>query len=211
MSRQTGPRGVAGRGPAARLRITGGLWCGRAFAAPAGEACRPTQARVREALFDRLGPRVEGARVVDLFAGSGALGLEALSRGAAQALFVERDAAALAVLRSNLGALEVGQRAVVLACDAQAFLEGEVGPGAAADLVLIDPPYGTWNARWGALLTRGLGLRWTERAWLVIETAKRETEPPALSGWRRWPVRCYGDTRITIDEREEADDGAAGS
>jgi len=199
------------RGPAAHLRITGGAWRGRTLSAPAGAACRPTQARVREALFDRLGARVEGARVVDLFAGSGALGLEALSRGAAGAVFVEQDRAALAVLRRNLEALGAAESAQVWACDAGAFLDGEVGPALEADLILADPPYGTWSAAWGARLARGAGLRHAPRALLVVETTTREAEPPAMPGWRRWPARCYGDTRITIDEREETGDAGAGT
>jgi 16S rRNA (guanine966-N2)-methyltransferase len=166
---------------------------------------------VREALFDRLGARVEGSRVVDLFAGSGALGLEALSRGAAHAVFVERDPDALAVLRRNLDVLEAGQRGAVLACEAGAFLAGEAGPTVDADLVLADPPYGTWSAAWAARLARGPGLRPAARALLVVETTTREAEPPAVPGWRRWPARCYGETRITIDEREETGDAGAGT
>jgi 16S rRNA (guanine(966)-N(2))-methyltransferase RsmD len=210
LSREASRRPAARR-PAAHLRITGGAWRGRAFSAPIGDACRPTQARAREALFDRLGARVEGVRVVDLFAGSGALGLEALSRGAVRAVFVERDPAALAVLRRNLDLLGAGQRGAVRACDAEAFLEGEVGPAVDADLVLADPPYGTWSAAWGARLARGGGLRRAERTLLVIETTTREAEPTLVPGWRRWPARCYGDTRITIDEREGTDDAGAGT
>ena len=211
MSREASRRGPAARPAAAHLRITGGAWRGRAFSAPVGDACRPTQARVREALFDRLGARVEGAQVVDLFAGSGALGLEALSRGAAHAVFVEHDPVALAVLRRNLDLLEAAPRGIVLACDAGAFLEGEAAPAVDADLVLADPPYGTWSAAWGARLARGPGLRRAERTLLVVETTTREAEPPVVPGWRRWPARCYGETRITIDEQEETDDAGTGT
>jgi 16S rRNA (guanine966-N2)-methyltransferase len=199
-------RARPGRPAAPRLRITGGAWRGIALAAPPGLACRPTLARVREALFARLGGRVEGACVVDLFAGSGSLGLEALSRGARRAVFVEIDSAALAALRRNLAALGAAERAVVHAGDAGAWLGG---PSAVAiDLALADPPYGFWSAAWAERLARA---GWAPRALAVLETSRREPEPAALTGWRRWPERRYGETRITIDEREEADDAGTGS
>jgi len=196
---------------AGRLRITGGAWKGRVLRAPAGSMCRPTLARVREALFSRLGVRVAGARVVDLFAGSGALGLEALSRGATRAVFVENAPAALAVLRENLDAMGVGPRAEVLACDARAFLAGGVGPAVPVDLLLADPPYGAWNETWAPRLADGRGLCWAERALRVIETTRREPAPTVAPGWRRWPERCYGETRVTIDEQEGTDAAGAGT
>jgi 16S rRNA (guanine966-N2)-methyltransferase len=176
-----------------------------ALEAPPGRACRPTLARVREALFSCLGARVGGARVVDLFAGSGALGLEALSRGAREAIFVETDPRALAALGRNLAALGAGGRAILRAADAAAWLEC---PGAGGiDLALADPPYGTWDSAWSARMARAAG--WAPRALCVIETSRREPEPPVLPGWRRWPARLYGETRITIDEREGTDDADA--
>ena len=125
------------------MRIVAGAWRGRALIAPQGTATRPTADRARQALFDMLlhapwGGRdtVEGAQVLDIFAGTGAFGLEALSRGAAHATFVEHDRAALAALRANIAACRAQDRSTVLAIDALA-----IPPGEPASLVFLDPPY----------------------------------------------------------------------
>ncbi len=126
------------------MRIVAGAWRGRVLAAPLGDATRPTADRVRQALFDRLMHApwagravIEGARVLDAFAGTGALGLEALSRGAAHATFIERDRAALAILRANIAACQAEAHCTVLAADAL-----RPPPGPAQTLVFLDPPYG---------------------------------------------------------------------
>jgi 16S rRNA (guanine966-N2)-methyltransferase len=114
---------------------------GRRLQAPPGRATRPTSDRVREALFSTLGP-IDGARVLDLFAGSGALAIEALSRGAASALLVERDPRAVAVIRANLAALGLGQpEAVVHSGAARAALRSASARGDTYDLIFLDPPY----------------------------------------------------------------------
>ena len=125
------------------MRIVAGTWRGRALIAPSGPTTRPTADRVRQALFDMLlhapwGGResVEGAHVLDVFAGTGALGLEALSRGAAHATFIEHDRVALAALRTNIAACRAQDRSTVLAIDALA-----TPPGEAASLIFLDPPY----------------------------------------------------------------------
>lgn len=126
------------------MRIVSGAWRGRTLAAPPGQGTRPTADRVRQALFDMLlhaewGGRglIEGAHVLDVFAGTGALGLEALSRGAASACFIENDPAALKALRANVAACRAEQRVEIVAGDAT-----RVGAGKAASVVLLDPPYG---------------------------------------------------------------------
>ena len=146
------------------MRIVAGTWRGRALIAPPGAATRPTADRVRQALFDMLlhapwGGResVEGARALDVFAGTGAFGLEALSRGAAHATFIEHDRAALAALRANIAACRAQDRCDVLAIDALA-----VPPGEAASLVFLDPPY---RQRPGAACTRAIAHRRPHRAW----------------------------------------------
>jgi 16S rRNA (guanine966-N2)-methyltransferase len=121
------------------MRIIGGTWGGRRLVAPPGDATRPTGDRVREALFSILGDRVAGARVLDLFAGSGALGLEALSRGAAEATLVDSAPAAVAALRANVEAL--GAEAHVIAGDVAAFLRSAADADGHYDLVFLDPPY----------------------------------------------------------------------
>jgi 16S rRNA (guanine966-N2)-methyltransferase len=129
------------------MRIVGGSWRGRRLSAPAGQHTRPTADRVRQALFDMLlhapwGGRqvLDGAVVLDVFAGTGALGLEALSRGAAEACFIENDPAALRILRANVAACGASQRAAVLSADALKLPPATARP--AAGLVFLDPPYG---------------------------------------------------------------------
>src|ERR1700733_9030023 len=125
------------------MRIVAGAWRGRALIAPQGIATRPTADRARQALFDVLlhapwGGRdtVDGAQVLDIFAGTGACGLEALSRGAAHASFIEHDRAALAALRTNISACRAQDRSTILAIDALA-----VPPGEPANLLSLAPPY----------------------------------------------------------------------
>lgn len=122
------------------MRITGGALRGRRLLAPRG-ATRPTSERTREALFNLLAARTDlgGARVLDLFAGSGALGLEALSRGAAHATFAERARPALAAIRSNVASLGLEAQCTILRADALRIL---AAPAPAFDLILADPPYG---------------------------------------------------------------------
>lgn len=176
------------------MRIVAGAWGGRRIAAPPGRTTRPTSDRVREALFSTLGP-LSGAVVLDLFAGSGALGLEALSRGAARAVFVERDRDALVVLRANIGALGAeAERAVVRPGEASRVARDAAAAREAYDLVLLDPPYGL-----AAGLGDVLGPRLTD---LLAAGARVVTESP-----RRAPMelpipltheRRYGETLIRI-------------
>jgi 16S rRNA (guanine(966)-N(2))-methyltransferase RsmD len=126
------------------VRVTGGALARRTLEAPKGRRTRPTTDRVREALFSLVGARLDlgGAAVLDLFAGSGALGVEALSRGAARAVLVERHGPTLAVARRNVAALGLTERAALVRADALAALRQSAGPAAGPfDLVLADPPY----------------------------------------------------------------------
>jgi 16S rRNA (guanine966-N2)-methyltransferase len=173
------------------VRIVAGEYGGRRLAAPRGGRTRPTADRVREALFSMLGP-VADARVLDLFAGSGALGLEALSRGAAEATFVDRSAAAVRAVRTNLEALGAG--AEVRRSDARAFLRKARAAGRQYDLVFLDPPY----QRAGAVaeaLAGDLAAVLAPGARVVAESDRRSPLelPLALQADRR-----YGDTLIRI-------------
>ncbi|NLV55923.1 MAG: 16S rRNA (guanine(966)-N(2))-methyltransferase RsmD [Acidimicrobiales bacterium] len=149
------------------MRVVAGTAGGRRLLAPEGTRTRPTTDRVREAVFNALGSldAVADARVLDLFAGSGALGIEALSRGAAHATFVERDGAARRVVEANLTTTGLGGDATVVAGDALAHLRD--GSGEPYDLVLLDPPHDT--DRWPDLLA-ALEHRITEGAVVVIES-----------------------------------------
>lgn len=146
------------------MRIIAGAWRGRSLAAPAGSATRPTAERLREAVFNMLMHAawaeglLPGAVVLDVFAGTGALGLEALSRGAASCVFVEQDRAALAALRANIIACRTEDRARVLAQDVL-----RLGPGTPCHLVFLDPPY-------GADLVRRAVTRLAEQGWIMPQT-----------------------------------------
>lgn len=174
------------------MRIIAGAWRGRSLIAPAGPATRPTADRTREALFSMLASRLgsfEGLRVADLFAGTGALGLEALSRGAAHCTFVEHDRYALDALRANIAKL--GASAEVRAQSVAAL-----GPANAAnDLLLLDPPYHSGGG--GDLLERLTRLGWAAPgAWASVETAR--TESASASGWTIEVERTHGKAKLTL-------------
>ena len=174
------------------MRIVGGAWGGRRLQAPAGAATRPTSDRVREALFSILGGRVEDARVLDLFAGSGALGLEALSRGAATATFVDSAGPPVKALMANLRTL--GAEAEVRRQDALRFLGSARSQGGVYDLVFLDPPYRLAN-RLGGRLSEELPPVLAPGATVVTESDRRDPLDLDL------PIsdeRRYGDTLIRI-------------
>ena len=176
------------------MRIVAGQWRGRKLVAPAGETTRPTADRARETLFSMLVSRLgsfEGLKVADLFAGSGALGIEALSRGAASCLFVEQDAAALRALRSNLATLEAAAQADVRAASVLAL-----GPAAAPlDLILLDPPY--QSGAGAVALEKLLRLGWIGPAtWISLETWV--AEEVRVKGLELEAERKVGTARITL-------------
>ena len=173
------------------MRVVAGEFKGRRLAAPRGARTRPTADRVREALFSMLGD-VAGARVVDLYAGSGALGIEALSRGAASAVFVERDAQAVAAIERNLEPLDV--EASVARADVARWLTRAEGR---FDLVFCDPPYDVASRLAGPLAERLPGLT-ADDARIVTESDKRN---PLELPFPLIVERSYGDTRIAIHER----------
>ncbi|MGA9866124.1 MAG: 16S rRNA (guanine(966)-N(2))-methyltransferase RsmD [Acetobacteraceae bacterium] len=178
------------------MRIIAGAWRGRALIAPSGETIRPTADRVRQALFDMLlhapwGGRevVEGAQVLDAFAGTGALGLEALSRGAAHATFMERDHAALTALRANLAAVRAEDRTRIIAGDALAPPRA----ASACALVFLDPPYGQGLVP--RALTALAAAGWIAPDALVVAETARDEAAPAPSPLAE---RTHGAARLTI-------------
>jgi 16S rRNA (guanine966-N2)-methyltransferase len=168
------------------MRIISGAWRGRPIIAPDGLATRPTSDRTREALFSMLTSRLgsfEGLRVADICAGTGALGLEALSRGAAHCTFVEREREAIAALKTNIAKL--GANAEIRATAAEGFAGGPF------DLVLIDPPYGT------GLGQKVLGtIKLAPGGWASIETGKAETV--TVPGFAVEAERVHGKAKITL-------------
>ena len=177
------------------MRIVAGSRKGHGIAAPKGVVTRPTGDRVREAVFSILGP-IEDARVLDLFAGSGAMGLEALSRGAASAVFVERDREACRVIQRNLEKLRL-TGADVRCGDAVAEVRAELARGRRYDLVLADAPYEEWE-RYEGPLGELLPQLLADDALVVVETAAR-TEPRLPL--TRITTRRYGSARITVFSR----------
>ncbi len=176
------------------MRIIAGSHKGHLLVAPKGIDTRPTGDRVREAAFNLIGP-VDGASVLDLFAGSGAMGLEALSRGAARAVFVESDRAALRAIEQNLDRLRL--RGTVLRQDAVRALQAEAQAGRRYDLVLVDPPYEMYPDLQPAL-ARTLPRVLADGGLLVVETESRVE--PELPFELRTSHR-YGRARLTLFEQ----------
>lgn len=184
------------------MRIVGGSFGGRTLRAPAGRSTRPTGERVREAVFNVLahgieGFGLEGARVLDLFAGSGALGLEALSRGARFALFVEEDAGARGIIRANADALGVLGQTRIWRRDATKL--GPCAPTPPFDLAFADPPYGKGLA--GAALASLAAGGWLAPGGVVVveEAADASLSPP--EGLMAIDERRYGDTQVCYFRR----------
>lgn len=167
------------------VRVVAGDLRGRKIEAPTTEATRPTTDKVREAVFNSLRSMeaVEGARVLDLFAGTGAMGIEALSRGAAHCVFVETDRAALAVLRANLQQLGLEERSTVVSADAVKTAANQQG----IDLLIADPPYGYHE--WQKLL------RGVQAGLVVLESDKEVGEIP---GWETLRAKKYGRTHVSF-------------
>jgi len=182
-------RDTGGSDETGAVRVVGGQARGRQLKAPRGVATRPTSDRVREAMFSMLESMtaLEGATVVDLFAGSGALGIEALSRGAAKATFVDHDRGAAAVIRSNLTAIGAGylERSSVMVTDAMRFVSNMPE----CDVLLADPPYSFSD--WPQLL----GLV-ADRAGLVVAETGGPLAP--VDGWQSVKVKTYGGTVVTV-------------
>ena len=170
------------------MRIIAGEWRGRRLKTPRGDATRPTSDRVREAWFSIVGHNIAGASVLDLFSGSGALGLEALSRGAASVVFVEKARAALDALRANIATLGVQDASTVIRGDAMRYARGL--DAHTFDLAFADPPYDRGLA--GELLIAHAEVPFSRELW--VEHRTHETLPvlPGTSS------RRYGDTTLTL-------------
>ncbi len=190
------------------MRVIAGDARGRRLSAPRGLATRPTLARVRESMFSRLSVRLDfdGLRVLDLFAGTGSLGIEALSRGAAHVTFVEAARPALTALRRNLEALGFAARARVLKSDVLRGLETLAAQRAQFDLVLLDPPY---RKGWGDIvLTRLMELSLLSGgAWVATEVSRLEAAPASQAGLERVSLATLGDHQIALYQRQSKEAG----
>lgn len=179
---------------AGSVRIIAGRWRGRRIDVADPDATRPTPDRVRETLFNWLAPLLPGARCMDLYAGTGVLGIEALSRGAAEAVFVEKDAAVARQLQVSLESLQADGGHVVTA-DALAYLRGAPGP---CDVVFVDPPYGTPLGNLCTLLDGG----WlAPRARIYLEWNHKQDPPELPDGWHLLRDKTAGQVRFALAER----------
>mgnify|MGYP002620956985 FL=1 len=183
------------------MRIVGGAFRGRALATPRSDAIRPTSDRAREAVFNVIAhnwpERLEGARVLDLFSGTGALGLEALSRGAAQCLFIEESAEGRGLIRTNIEEFGLQGRARIFRRDATRL--GEAGTIAPFDLVFADPPYGKGLAE--RALESALAGGWLKPdALVVVEEAASSPFQP-VEGFDVLQRREWGETSVTFAAR----------
>jgi 16S rRNA (guanine966-N2)-methyltransferase len=185
------------------MRITGGEHGGRTLLVPKSDAIRPTQDRVREALFSMLQTEVPGSDFLDLFAGTGAVGLEALSRGAARVTFVEQNVRHLDVLRRNLAAIAPAAETTVVRADVYRYLTSYAGGG--FSLAFADPPYALGEEKGYAAVLETLAGRGIVRpggVFVAEMTAVQQAE--ATPGWDLLRDRTYGKTRLCVWRRLEA-------
>jgi 16S rRNA (guanine966-N2)-methyltransferase len=179
------------------VRIIAGALKGQRLVTPRGHRTRPTADQVRIALMDTLMPSLSGARFLDLFAGAGGVGLEALSRGAARAVFVERDPDAAAALRRNLAALRLGPEARVLATDVGRALHRLAADGERFDLVFLDPPYGAGLVE-DTLVRLGEGAHVTLDAIVVAQHFTKHAPPDRVGTLAAFRTRRFGETTLTF-------------
>ncbi len=183
------------------MRISGGEFRGRVLSVPKGLDVRPTQDRVREALFSMLMHEVPGARFLDLFAGSGAVGLEALSRGAASATFVELNPRHIAFIRSNAAVLGVSPP--IVQADAYAYVESFAGEP--FDIAYADPPYALGESEgFGRLLAASAEKGMVRPGGLFVAETTSHVILPETDGWDLCRDRVYGKSRILVWKRREA-------
>lgn len=180
------------------MRVVAGDLRGRRIESPSGEATRPTTDKVREAVFNALGSLdvVDGARVVDAFAGTGAMGIEALSRGAAHCTFIEKDRDALQVLKRNIASLGVADRSSVISTDVMSALSQHGD----CDLFIADPPYGFSD--WAMLLQR------VSASVVVLESDREIAE---VDGWDTVRAKKYGRTHVSFLQPSDEQSDTVGS
>lgn len=180
------------------MRVVSGDLRGRRIGAPVSEATRPTTDKVREAVFNALGSLdiIDGARVMDLYAGTGAMGIEALSRGASHCIFVENDRDALVVLRANIQDLGLTDRSTIIGADAMLAVNSH----GHCDILIADPPYGF--EKWEQILKQ------TESDLIIIESDRALSE---ISGWMQTRSKRYGRTHVTFLTREDGEQGTVES
>jgi len=184
------------------MRVIAGKFRSRQLRSLKGMALRPTSDRLRETLFNILGQHVAGSRFVDLFAGTGAVGIEALSRGAAETIFIERHAPAAALIRMNLESLEIGSGARVLSVDSLhglELLEQELERGPRLPtIVFLDPPYGNTEDYDRVLSFLGFAVLLDEQSLVIAEHRKNFDLPETIGNLQRVRVLKQGDACLSF-------------
>jgi len=183
------------------MRISGGTLRGRTITAPRGETTRPTSDFLRQVAFNILGERIRGVRLLDLYAGSGAFGLEALSRGADGATFVENNPRALAALRANLTALHLADRGQVVARSVEAAVRALAQAGERYDLVFLDPPY-TEQAAAPTLEALASGVVLSENALVLVQAFHKSPLPERIGCLLQASRRKHGESCLSLYARE---------
>lgn len=186
------------------MRVIAGEYKGRRLKAVPGQNTRPTTDKVKESIFNIIGPYFEGGMALDLFAGTGGLGIESLSRGIVKAVFIEKDYKAVSVIRENIAMLGLEMRSEIQKNDAKRALDGLAERGVQFDLVFLDPPY-KLVGMYGELILRmqELGL-FHNRAYVVAEHASDVTLPDRIGSAVRWRHAVYGEVSVSFYEVGEA-------
>jgi len=186
------------------MRVIAGEYKGRRLKAVPGQNTRPTTDKVKESIFNIIGPYFEGGMALDLFAGTGGLGIESLSRGIVKAVFIEKDFKAVSVIRENIAMLGLEMRSEIQKNDAKRALDGLAERGVQFDLVFLDPPY-KLVGMYGELILRmqELGLL-HNRAYVVAEHASDVTLPDRIGSAVRWRHAVYGEVSVSFYEVGEA-------
>ena len=183
------------------MRIVAGKFRSRLIQAPKGDQTRPTLDKVKEAVFSRIGPYFDGGVMLDLFAGSGSMGLEALSRGIEHVYFVDRSPAAAAVIKANIASLQVEAQCDVWKCDSFAALRRLAGMGVQLDLVYLDPPYQKQQLHKIMQQLDALNLI-RDHGQVILESLKEDEFDEAYHQLRRVKVATYGISRISYYRKE---------
>ncbi|NCO66794.1 MAG: 16S rRNA (guanine(966)-N(2))-methyltransferase RsmD [Candidatus Aquicultor secundus] len=184
------------------MRVIAGSAKGRKLHAPKGQAIRPTSDRVKEAVFNIIGGRVNDANVLDLFAGTGGFGIEALSRGAKETYFIDTSNEAVRLIKKNLEATGLGDTAIVIKADANKAIKRLVKDGAKFDLIFLDPPYRISVSFLNAILFT-LGHHVLQSDGLLVLEHSAKIEPRAVEGLDVESTRVYGDTAVTFYSKKD--------
>ncbi|MGX7351094.1 rRNA methyltransferase [Enterococcus canis] len=184
------------------MRVISGKYKGRRLKSLEGSNTRPTTDKVKESIFNMIGPYFDGGEVLDLFAGSGGLAIEAISRGMDHAVLVEKNGRALQVIKENVQLVRDVDQFEVRRGDADRVLADLAAEGRQFDLIFLDPPYAQQKITQQITKMIAEGLL-TDTAWIVCETDKQVLLPENIEGWRQYRRQEYGITAITLFEKEE--------